>query len=134
MVQWFEFGGYNFENEKLLLSLLKSSKIYEYYVLLNIANNIQKNKFLLKESEKFQYSVNKNSLYNNTDFENTFKFKRGNKEIVLYYQPVVHWNKSENSIGLFRNTNIGLDGNLGTYYTPDYIIKKLTMEFQSIRY
>lgn len=124
MVQWFEFGGYNFENEKLLLSLLKSSKIYEYYVLLNIANNIQKNKFLLKESEKFQYSVNKNSLYNNTDFENTFKFKRGNKEIVLYYQPVVHWNKSENSIGLFRNTNIGLDGNLGTYYTPDYIIKK----------
>ena len=23
-----------------------------------------------------------NSLYNNTDFENTFKFKRGNKEIL----------------------------------------------------
>lgn len=124
IIQWFEFGGYNFENEKLLLSLLKSSKIYEYYVLLNIANNIQKNKFLLKESKRFQYNLNKNSLYDNTDFENTFKFKKGNKEIVLYYQPVVYWNKSENSIGLFRNTNIGSDGKIGNYYTPDYIIKK----------
>lgn len=122
---WFESGNYNLENEKMLLTFTEVSEIYEYYVLFKINEYIYHRGYTLNKSSRFKYILKKNAKYINTKYENTFIFEKSDIKITVYYQPVVYFHKivDNNDLGLFRNNNISLDGEIGEYYTPDYIIK-----------
>ncbi|WP_411680027.1 DUF2357 domain-containing protein [Clostridium thailandense] len=119
---WFQSGNYNFENERMILTFSEVSQIYEYYVLFKINNYITENEYCLKQLEKFEYNL-KNSKYVNTKFENTFIFKKGKRNVTVYYQPVISVGLPFNNIGLFRNNDISFEGEKSDYYTPDYVIK-----------
>ena len=123
IIEWFQSGNYNLQNEKIILTFSEASQIYEYYVLLKINNYLIKNNYYLKEANKFVYNIRSYSKYINTKFENTFIFEKEKTIITVYYQPVIYSNKVVNDIGLFRNNNISLDGGKAKYYTPDYVIK-----------
>jgi hypothetical protein len=64
---------------------------------------------------------------------NTFVFKNSEREITLYYQPVIFdYDSSDvNGIGLYRNNTVSLGGDSdderrGHYYVPDFLIKSDT--------
>lgn len=122
--QWFMHGSYDMKIERLLLTFPDVSRIYEYYILFKINNSIN-NIYRLKGEVTFHYKMDEFSKYENTEYENTFIFG-DNKDVVVYYQPVVYTNNLSNQIGLFRNNDISFNMdelNKGNYYTPDYIIK-----------
>lgn len=125
IVEWFKGGNYNLQNEKMILTLLEVDKIYEYYILFKINNYISKNGFYLNKCSKFDYKLNINQKYKNTEYENTFLFKRKDYTLIVYYQPVIYFERVsyDNGIGLFRNNNIGFGSGNSNYYTPDYVIK-----------
>lgn len=125
IVDWFESGNYNLQNEKMILTLLEVDKIYEYYILFKINNYITKKGFYLNQLYKFEYKLGSSQKYQNTDYENTFIFTGKDNSIVVYYQPVIYSKpvKFDNKIGLFRNNNISFDSGKSNYYTPDYVIK-----------
>ncbi|WP_123054464.1 hypothetical protein [Clostridium sp. JN-1] len=125
IADWFESGNYDFENEKMLLSLIEVNKIYEYYILFKINNYLIKRGFFLKKSIKAEYKLKDNQLYENTEYENTFMFTEKFSNVTVYYQPVIYDGPSKysNGVGLFRNNCISFDSSKSNYYAPDYVIK-----------
>ena len=128
--EWFESGNYDFTIENMILSFNNASQIYEYYILLNINEFLIQNKFKLTNSLKTVYSTSKNSLYTNTEFENTFIFNKNDVQVTVFYQPVISSKKKyyNHLLGLFKNNNISYyegnsDYHTSYYYTPDYVIK-----------
>jgi len=137
IVKWFTFGNYDFASENMILSFLGCSKIYEYYVLLNILNFFKKHNSIAKNYMKHDYPLSHLKKYSNTDFENTFYFEKDGLMTTVYFQPVIFSRREieDNGIGLFRNTSISIDKpeeyyreSRGTYYTPDYIIKSVNLD------
>lgn len=139
IIRWFQFGMYDFSGEDFILPMLRSDKIYEYYVLLKLYNYIIDKGYSLQLSTPYSY---KNpgfySSYSNPyglKVLNTFQFKneKTSAELTLYYEPIIYNGKSayigENNVGLFRNMSYSFnDGenrrfNTGGYYHPDYVIK-----------
>lgn len=120
---WFDGGNYDFQTEKLILTFSEASQIYECYLLFKINNYISGKKYSLINSNKFTYKLSKHSKYKNTNFENTFSFKKEKTNITVYYQPVIYLNHIANDINLFRNNDISLENGRSQYYTPDYVIK-----------
>ena len=139
IIRWFQFGMYDFSGEDFILPMLRSDKIYEYYVLLKLYNYILSKEYILQLSTPYSY---KNpgfySGYSNPyglRTLNTFQFKniKTSTELTLYYEPIIYNGKSvhvgENKLGLFRNMSYSFkDGenrrfNTGSYYHPDYVIK-----------
>lgn len=128
IVKWFDYGAYNFEKENLLISILGSSQIYEYYILLKLCKFIEHKGYEFQQSSKYTYLNKYNILYTNTEYENTFMFSNANEEIIIYYQPIITNVIDLNKIGLFRNNSIPFSNNLYTkkrieYYVPDFVIK-----------
>ena len=114
--------------------MLRSDKIYEYYVLLKFYN------YIISKGYSFQSAASHS--YKNPGFHssyanpyglktlNTFQFKDGetSTELTLYYEPIVYNGKNsnvgENKVGLFRNMSYSYqDREKGSYYCPDYVIK-----------
>ena len=133
--KWFEFGMYNLEREKFILSLKDKTEIYEIYILLQIIDDILKKGYTLLNSSKFNYKMNEFSLYKNTFCKNTFVFERDEDILTLYYQPVIYDGNRfpSNGINLLRNNSFSVTDKTfydkksdSYYYTPDYIIKKET--------
>lgn len=123
--EWFQYGNYDLEIEKMILSFNSVSEIYEYYILLNMNEYLLKNNFDLVDISKTLYITNKKSLYTNSKFENTFLFRRNDMDVCIFYQPLISAKKKSfnPSLGLFRNNTINYEGDYSDYYTPDYVIK-----------
>ncbi|MDY2630102.1 MAG: hypothetical protein SOV85_01925 [Clostridium sp.] len=123
--EWFKYGNYDLEIEKMILSFNSVSEIYEYYILLNMNEYLLKNNFALVDILKTLYISNKKSLYTNSKFENTFLFRKNNIDVCIFYQPLISAKKKSfsNSLGLFRNNTVNYEGYYSDYYTPDYVIK-----------
>ncbi|MGG7213626.1 DUF2357 domain-containing protein [Clostridium nigeriense] len=123
--EWFEYGNYDLEIEKMILSFNSVSEIYEYYILLNMNEYLLKNNFDLVDVSKTSYISNKKSLYTNSKFENTFLFRKNDMDVCIFYQPLISAKKKSfsPSLGLFRNNTINYEGDYSDYYTPDYVIK-----------
>lgn len=104
-----------------MLHFSTADTIYEYYCLLSIYDILISLGFseVIEKREPYKYNV-RSPFYSNTVEDNTFYFRNGNCEITLYYQPVIYSNfgQTTNNISLFRTD--------GSYYAPDYIIKKQT--------
>lgn len=131
IVKWFQYGDYKFDCESMLLSFISCHQIYEYYVLLCINNFLLSQNYELVKCYRHFYTFKKYVKYLNTAYENTFIFKkRENCTITIYYQPVIYRTKENNNkIDLFRNTSLSYkqEGQYlkkGSYYAPDFIIKK----------
>lgn len=134
IVRWFQFGMYDFSGEDFILPMLRSDKIYEYYVLLKIYNYIQSKGYSFQSADPYSY---KNPGFRSSRINpyglktlNTFRFKDSetSTEITLYYEPIIYNGKNrnvgENQVGLFRNMSYSYqDGKEGSYYYPDYVIK-----------
>lgn len=130
--KWFNFGIYGFEEEKLMLSFIKISYLYESYLLTKMVSYFSDRGYNLRETKCCPYPVAANRKYKNTRCANTFRFVNGNTALTLYYQPVIFDTdrKRINGVGLYRNNSISVyagngDDNLrsGRYYVPDYIVK-----------
>ena len=118
--QWYDNGRYEFEKEKfIVLSFLKSSKIYEYFILLKLIEALKS-----QPNVKPEFVANKSVLCLDFNYNNVFKFSANNVIYELYFQPIINQPKSDNSIGLFRNnkyTSKGTESNKP--YTPDYLLR-----------
>lgn len=130
--QWINFGIYNFDREKFMLSLIKISSLYENYLLAKIISYFKDCGYTFQNAIRCTYPVSLRSKYKNTTCKNTFFFSSGENQITLYYQPVIfNTDKSfVNGIGLYRNNSIPIDTGEdddnrqgGYYYSPDYLIK-----------
>ena len=138
IIRWFQFGMYDFRGEDFILPMLRSDKIYEYYVLLKLYNYILSKGYSLQSSNWYSYTISGFPSNYTNPYElktlNTFQFysEETSTEITLYYEPIIYKGKSknvgENEIGLFRNMSYSFrDGEnrrfTGGHYFPDYVIK-----------
>ena len=113
---WFEFGIYDLSKENFLVPFLVNSQLYEYYVLLKMYNFIIKQGYSLEIAKKYNYQKAKSTRYNNT-----FYFKSKEKDLTLYYQPIIDISerKHNNEIAILKNNDITSK----KPYIPDYILK-----------
>ncbi len=127
MYQWFHYGVYDFAKERFLLSFVKASALYESYLLVKLVAYVQTRGYRLIEKKRCHYPVAKSWLYQNTRCANTYRFSDGQRELTLYYQPVIFDSDQSgvNAIGLYRNNSIASgESEWGAhYYTPDYLLK-----------
>jgi len=131
IASWFLRDSFIMQEERSLLSFIKTSDLYEIYVLSKIVNFYLDEGFTLTKASKIVYSFSGNTLYKNTSCNNCFNFKNGDSSVTVFYQPVIYAeDKSElTGIGLYRNTSIVYYENAddsartGSIYTPDYLIK-----------
>ena len=123
--KWFEFGIYNLEQERFMMSFMNITSLYEVYVLAKMIETFNMSGYELVDQYRHQYRTHERSQYKNTFCDNTFHFKKGDNEITLYYQPVIYNSdyRPSNGIHLYRNNTLGSNGTGSYYYTPDYLIK-----------
>lgn len=129
---WFLYGNYELEHEDALVRIVSTSRIYEYYVLMQLINSLKIEGFELIRRKRFIYPAHGiNKFDYDVDCYNTFYLKNLTYgcEATLYYQPVIYGTYNENDIGLYRNTSWRLFGevansfNTACCYTPDYLLK-----------
>lgn len=123
--RWFEYGIYNLEQERFMMSFVSGSSLYEIYILAKFIENIVNSGYALEKQFRYTYRVSNGSYYNNTLCNNTFVFQGENGKLTLYFQPVIYnsRNRATNGINLYRNNTVSLNGVGSYYYTPDYVIK-----------
>lgn len=136
--KWYNNGNYELKKESFILSFLKSSKIYEFYILLKLREAIKLvfGNAAKEESKKSQMCLE-------FDYNNMFVFSLpNNKRVELFFQPIIYTPKNYNGIGLIRNCKYNFEGREGgeeredrdyyvseekeskiIYYTPDYLLK-----------
>ena len=130
MIEWFMYGSYNFERENILLPLLRSHKIYEMYVLIQLCDFVIQESYIMEESKHFPYSNLDEKKYTQdlSIVPNTFYFvnKLSKKHLTIYYEPAIQGasHKGENNIGLYRNNSVSIRSTRTTArpYLPDYVI------------
>jgi len=140
IIRWFQFGMYDFRGEDFILPMLRSDKIYEYYVLLKLYNYILSKGYSFQSADSYNYKIsgfpsNYTNPYNLKTL-NTFQFKNRDTstELTLYYEPIIYNGKDsdvgENEIGLFRNMSYSFeDKKTGSHYYPDYVMKIQRAEY-----
>lgn len=134
--QWFHFDLYDFGTEKYLLSMLKSSDLYENYLVAKYIHYFRETGWTLIEKSAYQYPlISTQGGYFENNCNNTFKFQKKNKSITFYYQPVLYSNCNlfHNDLEIYRNTSI-LFNDSGeknraryapkeNFYNPDFVFK-----------
>lgn len=130
ILRWFGKSGYDLINEKAMLNFTNAPSIYEIYVLIKMINHIKEFGYELKETKAILYPKQKNWIYKNQNYNNTYIFTNEDSKITLYYEPIIYDEDRTNinGVALYRNNSISLnretdDERQGHYYVPDYIIK-----------
>lgn len=126
----FNIESYSFQRERFLISFVMASQLYELYSLTKIIACLHSNGYEMTGCEVFPYQKTNPKAKGNTEYPNTFVFKKNDREITVYYQPFVYCEFEENGIELYRNTSYSYSrddyGNellQGAYYNPDIILK-----------
>lgn len=123
---------------------VRSSRLYEYFVLSKLLSGIEGTGFTLVEKQKYDYEAAVRSPFsanNDANTLNTFRFERTAPEgrsmqtLTLWYQPYISGGRyaGENGIGLCRATSLGFDSTYEGmtsalkpssifFYTPDFLI------------
>ena len=122
MVKWFATGEFVVPTKENFLHFTSADTIYEYFCLLNMYDILLSIGFVEDEEKRKPYEYKcSDPRYINTVGPNTFVFTRGgNQEVTLYYQPIIYSmpESTTNNISLFRTDR--------SYWTPDFIIKKVS--------
>lgn len=129
IVKWFEFGEISLEREKVIFRVKTVDKLYEYYCLHQLIKMLSEEGFAIYDVDEdvsfFKYKVEDSKYKNEVDVANTYKFRRDNESITLYYQPVIFSDGYSNELNLFRTTKKDL------YYTPDFVLKLVNNKKES---
>ncbi len=136
IMNWFNFGSYDIEQEEYMMPFAVNSSLYEYYSLFKIAEALERNGFSYEPDLSIRYDYPYVPWYvpgSKTDHTNTFIFRKSENEwMTLYLQPVIYGGayseETANGIGLRRATSLKLEGtdfpdNPDSFYTPDFILK-----------
>lgn len=117
---WYDNGMYEFERERfIVLSFLKSSKIYEFFVLLKLIEALK-----AQQNVKPEFTADVSPLCLDLDYNNSFKFSANGLLYKLYFQPIIKQPQDGNNIGLFRNNKYTIKGTESSRpYTPDYLLR-----------
>lgn len=121
MVKWFASGEFVVPTKENFLHFTSADTIYEYFCLLNMYDILLSLGFMEDDEKRKLYEYKcSDPRYMNTTGPNTFVFIRGNQEVTLYYQPVIYSSpeSTTNNISLVRTDK--------SYWTPDFIIKKVS--------
>ena len=126
IVQWFQYGEYSLEKERLILQIKTLDKLFEYYCLLRLlklfADNGYKTALIERPTYKYTYASADKYYTNETDVPNTFILSKNNTTATIYYQPVISSTQFENNLSLFRTTKPFFTDS-PDYYTPDFVVK-----------
>lgn len=127
MCRWFRFGVYDFSGEELVMTCQRISVLYETYTLARMLTAVTDSGYTLKDSRRFVYEE-ATRYYRNTLCKNTYAYVSGDRELTVYYQPLITTGAKQpvNGFTLYRNTSLSLaddKGRLGSSYTPDFLIK-----------
>lgn len=128
MCRWFRFGVYDFSSEELVMTCQRISVLYETYTLARMLTAVTDRGYRLKDSRRYIYDKDAAKYYRNTICRNTYEFVSEDRELTVYYQPLITTGAKEsvNGFTLYRNTSLSLaddKGRLGSSYTPDFLIK-----------
>lgn len=132
--KWFECGNCYLSYSDLFLSFVKASKVYEYYCLIRL------NQALLRlgcsKDSFYRLHYSSSVYYINMTHNNTFRYRKDNALITLFFQPMIYgeFNGNRNGIELYRSSSSSIskiDSNelddmgpqFSKFYTPDYLLK-----------
>lgn len=123
--RWFDYGIYNLEQERFMMSFINGSTLYEVYALAKLLEAVSRLGFEPVSQYRYFYKTSRDSFYKNTMCNNTFVFSRARNRLTVYYQPIIFNSdyKPANGINLYRNNTLSMEGYGSYYYTPDYVIK-----------
>lgn len=125
IVQWFRYGEYTLEKEKLILQVKTLDKVFEYYCLLQLLKVLSDNGYhkadVRKPTYKYKYQLADALYQSEKDVANTYLLCNNDIMVTLYYQPVISSIGFENNLTLYRTTKP--PRGIPDYYTPDFVMK-----------
>jgi hypothetical protein len=126
IMKWFKFGDFDMKKNRVLFNLRTLDKLFEYYSLYRLLKMLSDAGFETVKDKpaiiSYQYHVFDSWYENETDVANTYHLEKDQCRLTLYYQPVVHSDRFENDLTIFRTT-IPRRTQLSCYYTPDFLLK-----------
>lgn len=135
MRRWFGSEEFDVDTESALIRTIERTSLYEYFCLFRLIDAVRSAGFADVGPQRHVYST-PGALYRQPEHENTFRFRRGDAALTLYFQPVIYGRRTvgENGIGLKRRSSwavaesqreagVVLRQSLNPIYTPDYLIR-----------
>lgn len=128
MHMWFNMNAYSFTRERMMMSYVLVSQLYEIYTLTKILQYFTQQGFEISGIDNFIYHKAL-PCKNKSSIPNTFSLKNNDCKITIYFQPIIYCDEEENGIELYRSTTIsyGCQENgqsiKGSFYSPDFLIK-----------
>jgi hypothetical protein len=126
IMKWFKFGDFDMKKNRIIFNLRTLDKLFEYYSLYRLLKMLSNTGFepITDRSAiiSYQYNVFDGWYENETDVANTYHLEKDDYRLTLYYQPVVHSDRFENELSIFRTT-IPRRTQTSCYFTPDFLLK-----------
>lgn len=141
ILQWFDMKNVSAGDIRFVTSFLQITTLYEVYVLSKLGRFFLDQGFELTSARQVVYDLDEDSYYKNATINNVYVLEKDSVKITVYYQPVVYdQSRAERSLcGLVRNTSLSFSKGWaeqarGSYYTPDYVFKIESSEWEGSRY
>lgn len=126
IMKWFKFGDFDMKQSRVIFNLRTLDKLFEYYSLYRLLKMCCDAGFDDVQDKptavSYRYNVLDSRFENETDIANTYYLEKDDCLLTLYYQPVIHSDRFENDLTIFRTT-INRRYVTSCYYTPDFLIK-----------
>lgn len=125
IVNWFNKGGYSLQHLSYLFRLKSLSRIFEYYILIQLHDAIGSLNYRLINFCRVNYDSNEMEIINN---KYTYEF--GDIEITLLYEPIIWTNRLNGETNLYSRGYNFIKGQSNTKWKPDFIIKIKSSEVE----
>jgi len=126
IMKWFKFGDFDMKKNRIIFNLKTLDKLFEYYSLYRLLKMLSDAGFETVKDRpaiiSYRYHVFDSWYDNEMDVANTYHLEKDNYQLTLYYQPVVHSDRFENDLTIFRTT-IPRRTQQSCYFTPDFLLK-----------
>lgn len=131
MHRWFHYGEMSVSESRLLFSVKHVPKLFEYYCLQRILQQITQEGYTLKENGAYSFSYPSPDPRYKLDTEvcNTYCFRKGDVDLTLYYEPVLYsYNRKyikgytfPNELTIFRRSDLFCGSS--PHWCPDFVLK-----------
>jgi len=126
IMKWFKFGDFDMKKNRIIFNLRTLDKLFEYYSLYRLLKMLSDAGFETVKDRSaiisYQYRVLDSWYENEMDVANTYHLEKKGCQLTLYYQPVVHSDRFENELTIYRTT-VPRRNQTNSYYTPDFLLK-----------